>query len=78
MLSESHKVLCQSIVNLEELEKAKRTISVRELSQVSPRVRRKLVSLIGEKPTVDCLLNGEITKALWDTGAMVSMVGLNG
>ena len=45
---------------------------MREKNQVS--LKRKLVSLVGEKPIVHCKLNGEDSEALWDTGAQVSIV----
>ena len=70
----SHQIICESIQQLEELEKSKRVLSVRAASQVSPEIRRRLVSLVGEKPLVSCRLNGKGCDALWDTGAMVSMV----
>ena len=41
---------------------------------MSGKIRRKLISLVGEKPMVVCKLEGEDCEALWDTGAMVSMV----
>ena len=74
MPSVSHQSLCPYIQQLEAIEKAKRIFSVRETSQVSGKIRRKLVSLVGEKPMVVCALEGEECEALWDTGAMVSMV----
>ena len=40
-------------------------------------IRRKLVSLVGERPLVKCVLEGKRCEGLWDTGAMVSMVGLD-
>ena len=69
-----HKVICASIQHLEEKQMANRLsqLPLREKNQVP--VKRKLVSLVGEKPIVNCLLNGEKAEALWDTGAMVSMV----
>ena len=74
MPSISHQSLCSHIQQLEAIEKAKRVFSVRETNQVSGKIRRKLVSLVGEKPMVACALEGLKCEALWDTGAMVSMV----
>ena len=74
MPSVSHQSLCSHIQQLEAMEKAKRVFSVRETSQVSGKIRRKLVNLVGEKPMVVCALEGEECEALSDTGAMVSMV----
>ena len=72
--SVSHQQFCQNIQQLEAIEKAKRVCSVREINQVDSKLRRKLVSLVGDKPMVVCMLEGENCEALWDTGAMVSMV----
>ena len=49
-----------------------KALPLREKTQVS--LKRRLVSLVGEKPIVRCQLGGEDSDALWDTGAMVSMV----
>ena len=71
--SEDHRILCLSIQQLEELENSKRVCSVREPNQVP--ANNKLVGLIGEKPLIECVIGGKVvTRALWDTGAMVSMI----
>ena len=63
-------MLCNAI---QELEKRKvRAFSVRETGQVMK--NHKLVRLVGEKPILNCSLNGVDCEALWDTGAMVSMI----
>ena len=49
-----------------------KALPLREKTQVS--LKRRLVGLVGEKPIVHCQLGGEESEALWDTGAMVSMV----
>ena len=69
---DTHAELCSYIQELERIERSKQVFSVRETSQVD--VKNRLVSLIGERPTLDCRLNDELTQALWDTGAMVSIV----
>ena len=43
-------------------------------SHLLPSEHRKLIRLVGEKCEVNCILNGLVTKGLWDTGAMVSVV----
>ena len=48
----AHEHLCVSIQNLEKLEFQKRGFSVREEHQVG--VQNRLVSLIGEKPILNC------------------------
>ena len=74
--SAEHATLCQAIQDLEVLEQSKRVFSVRESSQVNMKVnmRNRLVRLIGEKPMVNCTLNGEECCGLWDTGSMVSLL----
>ncbi len=69
-----HIILCVSIQRLERLQMNKRlaALPLREKTQVP--MKRKLVSLVGEKPIVNCRLSGKESEALWDTGAMVSMV----
>ena len=73
VISEAHQTLCTSIQKLEEIENAKKVCSVREPVQVPQHA--KLVGLVGEKAVIDCILGGKVpAKALWDTGAMVSMI----
>ena len=75
----NHAVMCGYIKKLEEIEASKRVLnafSVRELNQVKVRLRNRLVKLVGEKPMLDCSIGGRKCDALWDTGAMVSMVSL--
>jgi hypothetical protein len=69
-----HRILCASIQHLEKVKMEKRlsALPLREKTQV--RLKRRLVSLVGEKPIVNCKLNNKNFEALWDTGAMVSMV----
>ena len=73
-----HEKLCENIQELEEIEKNKRVMSVREANQVQRKLRNKLIKLVGERPTLQCSLGDEnlmaYCKALWDTGAMVSLV----
>ena len=75
----NHAVLCSHIQKLEEMEASKRllnTVNVRELNQVKVKLRKNLVKLVGEKPMLGCTIGGKVCDALWDTGAMVSMVSL--
>ena len=69
-----HRILCLSIQRLEEMQLNDRlsVLPLREKTQVS--VKNKLVRLVGEKPLINCRLNKTCFEALWDTGAMVSMV----
>ena len=71
-----HKELCESIMKLEEIESQKRILSafsVREQNQVRAKVKDRLIQLVGEKPMLNCQINGSDTNALWDTGSMVAM-----
>ena len=70
--AESHGELCQYIQELERIEKSKHVFSVRASGLVG--AKNRLVRLVGDRPTLNCRLNDECTNALWDTGAMVSMV----
>ena len=70
--AETHLMLCKYIQELELIERSKQVFSVRVNGQVE--ARNRLVRLVGERPTLDCMLNNERSCALWDTGAMVSMV----
>ena len=78
--AKDHQEICEYIQQLEEIEKKKRVMSVREANLVQRRLRNKLIKLVGERPMLDCHLGNEKvvtkSKALWDTGAMVSMVSL--
>ena len=71
----SHAVLCNSICQLEKLEKDKLygDKSVRQC-QIDDKTRRKVVKLVGDKPKIRCFLNDREVELLWDTGSMVSLV----
>ena len=68
-----HNQLCKAIQEAVRLEFRKSGFSVREVNQAT--VKNRLVSLVGEKPILNCQINNADCKALWDTGSMVSMVG---
>ena len=73
---EDHKELCDNIMKLEEMEAQKRilsTFSVREQNQVRAKVKDRLIQLVGEKPVLNCQINGNDIDALWDTGSMIAM-----
>ena len=71
-----HKVLCNAISSLAK----ERDISIDEkcsfVSHVTPKVRQKLVQLVGERCVIQCKIGGSEVEALWDTGAQVSLVSL--
>jgi hypothetical protein len=60
---------------LEKLELAKlnKNISVCE-NQLDVKSKKRIVNLVGQKPMLNCLLNSENFRVLWDTGSMVSVV----
>ncbi len=41
---------------------------------ISPKQRAQLLSLVGRKYIITCLIDGVETKALWDTGSQVSLM----
>ena len=69
----SHKVLCKAIQSLQRVEDKrideKCSFDIRDTDKVA-----KVVSLVGEKCSVKCKLNGVSCNALWDTGAEVSLI----
>ena len=72
-----HEEICNNIQELEKIEASKRVLSafsVREPNQVKVKLKNGLVKLVGERPLLHCALGESECTALWDTGAMVSMV----
>ena len=70
-----HSKYCMAISDLQELEVKKLygNYSVRE-EQLDFRNKAKIMKLVGEKPMVNCYLDGKNFEMLWDTGSMVSLV----
>ena len=71
---DEHKVICQSINQLQQEEKGRCKDACDFSSSLAPERKKKLLSLIGEKCTIACSLNGRECDALWDTGAQVSLI----
>ena len=72
-----HKQLCCAIQELSRAEEANNSAhdeSGHFISPLMPKQCSKLVGLIGNKCTVNCILNSKATEALWDTGAQVSII----
>ena len=44
------------------------------VSHVTPKVRRQIVELVGERCLIECMIRGLEVEGLWDTGAQVSLV----
>ena len=76
-LHENHRQYCKAICMLEQIEweKKKNALVCGVDSEKLPlKLKRKLVKLVGERPTLKFLLNNTHTEGLWDTGAMVSLL----
>ena len=69
-----HQVLCNAISQLSK----ERDQNVDDLcsfiSHVTPKVRRQIVDLVGERCLIECMIKGLAVEGLWDTGAQVSLV----
>ena len=68
-------MICGAIFELERMQKEDRyrNKTVHQ-NQVNRRIQLKMVKLVGSKPKIGCFVNGKLTKLLWDTGSMVSLV----
>ena len=71
-----HAIYCAAISDLDQLEKKKRYSSGQSVrqSQVDDCTRRRVLKLVGNKPNIQCFLDGKVVDLLWDTGSMVSIV----
>ena len=70
-LSET-EILQACISHLQEVEDGKKYLDVRRKDNVP--MQNRIAKLIGNKPLFDCLLNGVETRALLDSGSMVSVM----
>ncbi len=76
-LHEGHQKFCASICKLEEIEwekKKKALVCGVDAEKLPLKLKKKLVRLVGARPTLKFLLGGLDTEGLWDTGAMVSLL----
>ena len=74
---ESHREYCGAICMLEQIEwekKKKALVCGIDSEKLPLKLKRKLVKLVGERPTLKFLLNNKNIEGLWDTGAMVSLL----
>ena len=74
---EEHQKYCAAICMLEEIEwekKKKALVCGVDAEKLPIKLKRKLVKLVGERPTLKFLLNNKNVEGLWDTGAMVSLL----
>ncbi len=70
-----HQVYCNTIGQLEKLEKQKLygSQSVRQ-ELLDFKKQARLAKLVGKKPMLSCWLNDKAVEALWDTGSQISIV----
>lgn len=75
---DSHKHICKAIQLIEVRKEQTHGVDVNDIKgsvyELSPKSKQKLAKLIGEKCTLNVLLNQTECEVLWDTGAQVSIV----
>ena len=74
---ENHGKYCATICSLEKLEAAKQRkldINVHDSEKLPLKMKLKLIRMVGERPLVDVLLDGNVVEGLWDTGSMISLM----
>ncbi len=77
MVHEDHKKYCEIISSVQQIEYSKQLnncINVTDSEKLPFKLKKKLISLVGEKPMAKLFLDGVEVDGLWDTGAMVSML----
>ncbi len=75
---ENHKQFCPIISSVQQIETSKRlssSINVTDSEKLPLKLKKKLISLVGEKPLAKLFLDGVEVEGLWDTGAMVLRSG---
>ena len=68
-----HKDLCQLIQKLQSHEEE----ALRNTCNIQCNRQGKVVNLVGRRPEIECLIGGQKTEALWDTGSQVSLLSLD-
>ena len=71
---DNHKELCNAIMRLSAVDQSQDRQEGVYVSHLTPKERVTLGNLVGRKCTIECLLDGVQTEALWDTGAQVSVL----
>ena len=71
---ENHKVLCEAINSLQNQRNQEIDSKCAFVSHISPEVKKRLVSLVGERCMVGCKIGTVQADVLWDTGAQVSLI----
>ena len=75
---ENHKKFCEIISSVQAIEHSKQldlnSINITDSEKLPLKLKKKLISLVGEKPMAKLFLDDVEIEGLWDTGAMVSMI----
>ena len=66
----NHQPICNSISTLQRMQK----LEIRYDQPITPKEKRKLIKLVGQRCMVSCSINNVAVQALWDTSSMVSVV----
>ena len=72
-----HSHYCAIICEVQRIENTKQLsqgICITDSEKLPRKLKKKLISLVGEKPLVKIWLDGIQIEGLWDTGAMVSIL----
>ena len=69
-----HRMLCNTISGMAKERDEKIDEKCSFVSHVTPKVKQKLVQLVGERCMIECEIAGYVEDALWDTGAQVSLI----
>ena len=73
----NHTQYCPVICSLQKFENEKRMageIFASDSEKLPYKMKMKLIRLVGERPLVNIYLDNVAINALWDTGAMVSVI----
>ena len=75
---ENHNKYCEIISSVQAIEHSKHlsmnSINITDSEKLPLKLKKKLISLVGEKPIAKLFLDNVEIEGLWDTGAMVSMM----
>ena len=73
-----HKTICDTIKQLTKERDELIDLKCSFVSHVTPKLRQRIVELVGERCIIECTIEGEKEESLWDTGAQVSLVVSSG
>jgi hypothetical protein len=76
---ENHDKYCEAVCSLQQFECQKQlsmnnSICTTDSEKLPLKLKKKLISLVGEKPIASVVLDGVSVDCLWDTGAQVSVL----